>query len=40
MVYQDCDIGSAKPNKATLAEYPHHMVNIANLNRVFKVSNL
>ncbi len=39
MVYQDCDIGSAKPNKATLAEYPHHMVNIANLNSVFTVSN-
>ena len=38
MVYQDCDIGSAKPNKATLAEYPHHMVNISNLNSVFTVS--
>lgn len=28
LIYQDMDIGSAKPNAQELAHYPHHLVNI------------
>ena len=35
MVYKDCDIGSAKPNKNILKKYPHKMVDIKNLNEIF-----
>ena len=38
MVYQDCDIGSAKPNKDILRKHPHHMINVANLNTIFTVA--
>tara|TARA_X000000368_G_scaffold12112_1_gene9760 strand:- start:793 stop:1611 length:819 start_codon:yes stop_codon:yes gene_type:complete len=38
MVYKDCDIGSAKPNKAILEEHPHHMINVVNLSSVFTVA--
>ena len=27
MVYKDCNIGSAKPNKDLLKKYPHHLVD-------------
>ena len=38
MVYKDCDIGSAKPNKNVLAKYPHHLVDIISPNEVFTVA--
>ncbi|GIR74556.1 MAG: tRNA dimethylallyltransferase [Prochlorococcus sp.] len=38
MVYKDCDIGSAKPNKNVLAKYPHHLVDIICPNEVFTVA--
>ncbi|MEC8217721.1 MAG: tRNA (adenosine(37)-N6)-dimethylallyltransferase MiaA [Pseudomonadota bacterium] len=38
MVYKDCDIGSAKPNKNILEKYPHHLVDIVSPNEVFNVS--
>ena len=38
MVYQDCDIGSAKPNKDILRKHPHHMINVVNLNTIFTVA--
>jgi tRNA dimethylallyltransferase len=31
MVYRCLDIGSAKPDKATLKEYPHHLVDIRDV---------
>ncbi len=27
MVYKDCNIGSAKPNKNVLEKYPHHLIH-------------
>ena len=38
MVYQDCDIGSAKPNEDILRKHPHHMINVVNLNTIFTVA--
>ena len=38
MVYKDCDIGSAKPNKHVLEKYPHHLVDIICPNEVFTVA--
>ena len=38
MVYKDCDIGSAKPNKNVLEKYPHHLIDIVSPNEVFNVS--
>ena len=38
MVYQDCDIGSAKPNKDILRKHPHQMINVVNLNTIFTVA--
>ena len=38
MVYKDCDIGSAKPNKDVLRKHPHHMINIVDLNTIFTVA--
>ena len=29
MVYKDCNIGSAKPTKEVLKEYPHHMIAVS-----------
>ena len=37
MVYEDCDIGSAKPKKY-IKKHPHHMINIVNLNTIFTVA--
>ena len=28
LVYRDMDIGTAKPDAATLARAPHHLINI------------
>jgi len=38
MVYKDCNIGSAKPTKEVLKEYPHHMIDIVSPNEVFTVA--
>ena len=37
MVYKDCNIGSAKPNKNLLKKYPHHLVDKVSLNEIFTV---
>ena len=38
MVYQGCDIGSAKPTKAILAKHPHHLVDEIELDQIFSVA--
>ena len=38
MVYKGCDIGSAKPSKAILEEFPHEMIDIVNPSQIFTVS--
>lgn len=38
MVYKNCDIGSAKPNKNVLEKYPHHLVDIIYPDEVFSVA--
>jgi len=38
MVYKDCNIGSAKPNKDLLKKYPHHLVDQVSLNEIFTVA--
>ena len=38
MVYKDCNIGSAKPTKEVLKEYPHHMIDIVSPNEIFTVA--
>ena len=38
MVYEDCNIGSAKPSKDILEKYPHHLVNCIELSSIFSVS--
>lgn len=38
MVYEDCNIGSAKPSKDILEKYPHHLVNCIKLSSIFSVS--
>ena len=38
MVYKDCNIGSAKPNRNVLEKYPHHLIDIVSPNEVFNVS--
>ena len=38
MVYKGCDIGSAKPTKAILEEFPHEMIDIVSPSEIFTVS--
>ena len=38
MVYQECNVGSAKPSDATLEKYPHHLVNHVSLDSIFSVA--
>ena len=38
MVYKKCDIGSAKPSKEILKQYPHHLVDVESLNNIFSVA--
>ena len=38
MVYEDCNIGSAKPSKNILEKYPHHLVDIIKPNSIYSVS--
>ena len=38
MVYEDCNIGSAKPSKNILEKYPHHLVDIIKPNLIYSVS--
>ena len=36
--YKKCDIGSAKPSKEILKQYPHHLVDVESLNNIFSVA--
>ena len=38
MVYEDCNIGSAKPSKNILEKYPHHLVDCIKPSSIFSVS--
>ena len=38
MVYEDCNIGAAKPSKDTLEKYPHHLVDFIKPSSIFSVS--
>ena len=38
MIYKKCDIGSAKPSKEILKQYPHHLVDVESLNNIFSVA--
>ena len=38
MVYEDCNIGSAKPSKNILEKYPHHLVDIIKPSSIYSVS--
>ena len=38
MVYEGCNIGSAKPSKNILEKYPHHLVDIIKPNSIYSVS--
>ena len=37
LVYKGMDIGTAKPNSTTLAEYPHHLVDIIEPSETYSV---
>ena len=39
MVYQGCDLGSAKPTTKILTKHPHHLINVATLDQIFSVAN-
>lgn len=38
MVYQDMDIGTAKPSKAEQAQYPHHLIDIISPLEVYSAA--
>tara|TARA_B100001057_G_scaffold131976_1_gene131243 strand:- start:17062 stop:18000 length:939 start_codon:yes stop_codon:yes gene_type:complete len=38
MVYKGCDIGSAKPEKKTLEQFPHHLVDVIEPDEIFSVA--
>ena len=38
LVYRDMDIGTAKPDAATLLQAPHHLINIISPNEVYSAS--
>ncbi len=38
MVYEDCNIGAAKPSKDILKKYPHHLVDCIKPSSIFSVS--
>ena len=38
MVYQGCNIGSAKPSIEVLTNHPHHLIDIVTLGEIFSVS--
>lgn len=37
-IYREMDIGTAKPTKEEMCDIPHHMINIANIDTPFSVS--
>lgn len=39
LVFKDMDIGTAKPNKAELAQYPHHLIDIISPLEVYSAAN-
>ena len=39
LVYQDMDIGTAKPTKAELEQYPHHLIDIISPLEVYSAAN-
>ncbi len=38
LVYRDMNIGTAKPDAATLAQHPHHLINLINPDQVYSVA--
>jgi tRNA dimethylallyltransferase len=38
MVYNECNVGSAKPSNAILKKHPHHLVNHVSLDSIFSVA--
>ena len=38
LVYQELNIGAAKPSADVLASYPHHLINICDLNQIYTVA--
>ncbi len=38
LVYRDMNIGSAKPDTATLAQHPHQLINLINPDQVYSVA--
>ena len=38
LVYQDMDIGTAKPSKAEQAQYPHHLIDIISPLEVYSAA--
>ncbi|MDO4250347.1 MAG: tRNA (adenosine(37)-N6)-dimethylallyltransferase MiaA, partial [Moraxella sp.] len=39
LIYQDMNIGTAKPSAKELERYPHHLVNIINPSQYYSVAN-
>jgi tRNA dimethylallyltransferase len=38
LIYQELNIGSAKPSPEILLKYPHHLINLCDLKRVYSVA--
>lgn len=38
LVYRDMNIGTAKPDRQTLARYPHHLIDIIDPNRAYSAA--
>jgi tRNA dimethylallyltransferase len=38
LVYQELNIGAAKPSPEVLAKYPHHLVNRCHINEIYSVA--
>ena len=38
LVYQELNIGAAKPSPEVLARYPHHLINVCDLTQVYSVA--
>ena len=38
LVYQELNIGAAKPTQDVLAKYPHHLINVCDLTHVYSVA--
>ena len=38
LVYQELNIGAAKPTQDILTKYPHHLINVCDLNQIYTVA--